>query len=379
MLPGNTGERALNEMKRKVLILGKLPPPFMGPAIATSILLNSGLKDRYHLIHLDIRAHTDINQLGRFSFKKVFRNLSIYSRLHNIIRKEKPELVLIPIAQTTMGFLKDAAFIFIASAGKGKVILQLRGSGFRSWYESSGILTRRLVRHTLSKAAGVIVLGEKLRFLFEPFFNSDKIFVAPNGADYAIPAVGTSEDDQTVNVLYLANLQGTKGIEDVIQSIRILKEKSLSGFSLKVAGAWRDSHTRDICTGLVNDHSLPVEFIGPIHGDRKTEILAESDIFVFTPREPEGHPWVIVESMAAGLPIISTDQGAITESVLHGKNGFIVDPFSPQQIADKLTELINDKQLRNSMGEMSQKLYREKFNEDALVGNYSRIFDQIIS
>ena len=81
-------------MKRKVLILGKLPPPFMGPAIATSILLNSGLKDRYHLIHLDIRAHTDIHQLGRFSFKKVFRNLSIYSRLHNLIKKEQPELVL---------------------------------------------------------------------------------------------------------------------------------------------------------------------------------------------------------------------------------------------------------------------------------------------
>jgi len=67
-----------------------------------------------------------------------------------------------------------------------------------------------------------------------------------------------------------------------------------------------------------------VHVVGPVVGTQKFELLSSSDIFVFpTYYPPEGHPWVIVEALAAGLPIISTDQGAITESVFHGvrKNG----------------------------------------------------------
>jgi glycosyltransferase involved in cell wall biosynthesis len=365
-------------MKKKVLILGKLPPPYMGPAIATSILLNSGLKERYDLIHLDVRAHKDINQLGRFSFKKIFRNFSIYFKLNGLIKKEQPDLTLIPIAQTTIGFFKDAMFILIASAGKGKVLVQLRGSGFRAWYESAGPITKKLTRYTLSKAEGVIVLGEKLRYLFEPFFNLEKIFVAPNGADYRIVPGNRSEDASAVNLLYLANLQGSKGIEDVIRGINILKEDPSLKFKLTVAGAWRDVHTKEVCTRLVKDHSLPVEFIGPVQSDRKMELLGQSDIFIFTPREPEGHPWVIVESMAAGLPVISTDQGAITESVIDGENGFIVDPYSPEQISKKLSELINNTELRKSMGSASLRSYESKFNESAMVRNYSAIFNKVL-
>ena len=49
--------------KPKVLILGKLPPPYIGPAVAAKIILNSKLKDSFKLIHLDTSDHRDISTL----------------------------------------------------------------------------------------------------------------------------------------------------------------------------------------------------------------------------------------------------------------------------------------------------------------------------
>jgi hypothetical protein len=50
--------------KAKILILGKLPPPIIGPAIATNIILNSTLKEEFKLVHLDTRMNTDVATMG---------------------------------------------------------------------------------------------------------------------------------------------------------------------------------------------------------------------------------------------------------------------------------------------------------------------------
>ena len=75
----------------------------------------------------------------------------------------------------------------------------------------------------------------------------------------------------------------------------------------------------------------------------------------------EGHPWVIVEALAAGLPIISTDRGAIIESVIDGYNGYIVNPKRPKEIAEKIIKLTDDKDLRDQMSINSLNVYKEKF------------------
>src|SRR5215216_6609 len=114
--------------KPKVLILGKLPPPYMGPAIATEILLNSGLKDQFELLHVNTKANDSLATLGKWNVSKLFRNAGIYFRMLGAIVKHRPQLVLIPISQTTTGFLKDFFFIALARFTFRKVLLQLRGS-----------------------------------------------------------------------------------------------------------------------------------------------------------------------------------------------------------------------------------------------------------
>lgn len=363
--------------KPKVVLLGKLPPPYMGPSLATQIILNSSLKESIELIHVDTKAYDSLSELGKFSVKKTIRNISIYLRLLKKCTLNRPQLVLVPISQTTSGFIKDSIFILIAKLCFIKVLLQLRGSDFKRWYDGAPLPVRWYVRFIMSLCEGIIVLGNSLVYLFKDFFTENNIYVSPNGANYEIPKQRKRSNE--VKILYLANLQASKGIEDLLEAVKKLKERGITNFYLDVVGGWRTEITKNDCTQFVESNQLPVTFYPPSAGADKFRHLGEADIFVFTPRAPEGHPWVLVESMCAGLPIIGTDRGAMAESIMDNKNGFIVGIQSPNEIADKLQLLIKDEELRLSMGKESRQLYLTNFTEEKMVERLKNIFLTVIN
>ncbi len=359
------------------MILGKIPPPFMGPSIATQIILNSSLKEVYELIHVDTRVNKDLSTMGKFSLKKIFQSISIWGKMLSQILTKRPSLVIIPISQSTSGYLKDLIFILIAKLTFRKTLVHLRGSNFLNWMNSASEPASFFVRTTLKINNGVIVLGNNLRYLFKGIFPEQNIYVSPNGGDYVFPPSQKNGND--ISVLYLANLQPSKGIEDLLNAIAILKNEKVENFHLDVVGAWRSKGVEDSCKKIVNENNLPVNFHPADAAKKKFQFFANAHIFVFAPRDPEGHPWVIVEAMAAGLPIISTDRGAIIESVKEGENGFIVPASDPVSIADKLKKLILDSDLRNKMSTASRLIYENGFTEKKMVENLSRIIETVIA
>ncbi|HKR06206.1 MAG TPA: glycosyltransferase family 4 protein [Bacteroidia bacterium] len=359
-------------------MLGKLPPPYMGPSIATEIILGSSLKNSFDIFHIDTKANESLLTLGKWSLKKIIRNNAIYFKMWKSVLKNKPDLVWVPISQTAVGFIKDSVFILIARLSGKKVMLHLRGSDFKNWMENkASFFTKWYVKRILKSTQGIIVLGNNLKYLFEEYYPAGKIFVVPNGANYKIP-VSEKTTGQPVKIIYLGNLQAGKGIEDVLEAMVILKDQFKKTVELTIIGGWRNENTKARCLSLVEQNKLPVIFYPPEIAKEKFKHLAASDIFVFTPRDPEGHPWVIVEAMAAGLPIISTDRGAITESVIHGQNGFIVQSNHPEQIAGKLNELIENPDTRNKMATESRRLYLENFTEEKMVERLVQSFKAVL-
>ena len=362
--------------KPKVIIVGKLPPPYIGPAVATNILLNSKLNEKYELFHLNTTVNKTVKEFGKGKLKKVGKNLKIYIRLFLFLRKNKPELILIPISQTTLGFLKDSIFILLSAFFPIKILLQLRGSNFKNWMNSSSGITRRFVRFCLNRTSGIVVLGNNLKHLFEDYYPEDKIHVVPNGCDINIPE--SNLKSEKVQLLYFANFLPTKGIKEVLEALLILKEKGYDQFKLNAVGAWDNEEYRHECKRLIDELGDLVDFHAPMSGDQKWQTFANAEIFLFTPNSPEGHPWVIVEALSARLPIISTDQGAIVESVIHLQNGYIVESSNPTQIASSLEELLIDSKKRIEFGKRSQIQYQNNFTENQMVENMSNVFNTIL-
>ena len=86
-------------------------------------------------------------------------------------------------------------------------------------------------------------------------------------------------------------------------------------------------------------------------------------MLLFPPVEPEGHPRVVLEAIAAGLPVVTTRRGAIPETIVDGDSGFVLDDPVPRALADQVLRLLEDSELRAHMGERARERYLAEFTQ----------------
>lgn len=92
----------------------------------------------------------------------------------------------------------------------------------------------------------------------------------------------------------------------------------------------------------------------------------------------EGISNSILEYMAMGLPVIASKGGGTDEIVEDGKNGFLIPPFDPKTLTDRLDRLIRDKDLRKRYGQQGAALVREKFNIRDKTGEYLEAYGKVL-
>lgn len=347
----------------------------MGTSIWFEVLRNSSLNKYFQILWFNVNVHKDFSTFGKVNINNIWSNLKLYIKFFYLLRNFKPELVLVPISQSTSGFLKDSIFIRLARK-KTRTLVMLHGSNLKNWLNDSSALINHYVAGSFKETNGAIVLGKNLKHIFFTWYPEEKIYVVPNGLSYNnIPPTG--RNNTLLIVRYIGSLTKSKGIIDLIEAVRHLGE-SKNKFKLIINGIWRDPEVKKKCEMIIQENLLPVEYEGEVTGSWKNLAYSETDIFVFTPNKPEGHPMVIIEAMASGLPIIATDQGAITESVHNGVNGFIVKPDSPLEIAEKIRYLINNPEERMRMGRESRRFYEENLREEIMVDRLKDVINRVL-
>jgi len=88
----------------------------------------------------------------------------------------------------------------------------------------------------------------------------------------------------------------------------------------------------------------------------------------------EGLSNVILESMAAGKPVVVTNVGGSSEIVMDGVNGFLVPPADPPAMADAILTLLQNPEKAIQMGNAGKKLAQEKFSVEAMVRSYEHLY-----
>jgi glycosyltransferase involved in cell wall biosynthesis len=122
-----------------------------------------------------------------------------------------------------------------------------------------------------------------------------------------------------------------------------------------------------------------VRFVGKIPYARIREHYRKAAVVVIPSlwHEPFGIP--VIEAMAAGIAVIATRGGAFPEIVEHERTGLLVDRGDAIGLADAISRLISDDQLRTAMGIAGRKRARELFSWDRVVGQLQGLYEGLHS
>jgi glycosyltransferase involved in cell wall biosynthesis len=356
--------------KKTIIYIAPTPPPYMGPSIATQIILGSRFIDEFNVIHIDTADRRPLSRLAKIDITNFYLAFKHYLILLRRLACSHADLVYVPISQTAIGFLRDIPFIILAKLFRKKVVLHLRGGHFREFYDSSNGFVKLLIRKVLNFADRMIVLGNSLKILFDGLIPEEKLSVVPNGLNIGLDKIRKKNPQKdNLLILFLSNLIETKGFKDVLYSVKKVT-RNHTNVKYIFVGSWRNDKDRFECSDYIKREKIEdyVEFKGSVTGSNKTRLLRDADIFAFPTYYPmEGHPWVIVEAMASSLPIITTDQGCIKESVIDGENGFVISKRNPDLIAEKIIYFVENSAARERMGQKSRELYEANFTEEHFV------------
>jgi len=380
-----------DRMRPCILLVGPFPPPYQGVTLMFQTILESSLNLEFTLLPFNMSyGGSKSSPGGEWSFKKILSNIKRTYKLIKILRKEQPQIVYISLSQTCLGLIRNSLWILLAKRFS-RCIVHLHGSYFRILYNSVNPLVRILTRRALSQVDACIVLSEQFRPIFSGLIPNERIFVVPNGIseqtisdrDFQLAMERRRMNPLgPLKVVFLSNLFEAKGFGYLLEAAAMLAKRGLiNHYYFVLAGAWENKAVQCKWQAFVQQNSLAdhVRFLGVISGKDKFQLLLDSDVFVLPTYQYEGQPLSIVEAMAAGLPIIATDQGCITEMVQDGVNGFIVPQRDAISIVDRLELLRNDPDLRFRMGGASRSIYIHYYTQDIFINGLKRVFLQILS
>ncbi len=325
-------------------------------------------------VHLDTSDHREVGNVGRLDARNIWLALRHWRTMAGLVRANPPRLVYLPIAQGTLGFLRDSLLFSVARGQRIPVIVHLHGASFGQFYSRTGILMRGLIRSCMGQAVCAIVLGDSLRGVFSGLVEAEKVAVLPNGVPMPAQFLESSERKESENVLFLSNLSASKGYLDVIEAAAIVIRRRARA-SFHIAGEWPSRSEQRAAVATVESRGLAdnVIFHGAVSGLRKWELYSQCNVFVFPPRHLEGQPVVILEAMSHGLPVVSTPQGGIIDVVIPGQTGLLVPPQDPRALAIAINSLLEDGSLRARMGRSGRELYAAKFTAEAFQRNLADI------
>ena len=361
------------ESNPKVLFFLKTPPPITGATLMNERISKSDLLfKKYHIKNIDISYSDSIKNLGRFQISKGIKFFKYFFLLTKELLFFKPDLIYFQISTTGISFVRDSLYVFMMKLFNKKIVFHLRSKGIKR-----AIKNKFVNNYYKFKNVYCICLSDILVEEVEEICNK-KIFVVNNG----IPITNTDSLNVSRienNILFLSNIMKEKGIFDFLDALEILLKKRID-FRGTIVGEEGDI-SKELLLSEIKMRKLDdyIKYIGPKYSNDKFKEYLKSDIFVFpTYYKAETFGGVIIEAMQFKLPVISTNIASVPYIIDNGVTGYIVEKNQPNEIADRLRYLINNKDEKIKMGLAGYRKFLDRYTFDKFELNMDNVFKTIL-
>ena len=290
-----------------------------------------------------------------------FGDLCYLRQLKHCMKKLRPDMVF---SYT----VKPVIYGSIAAASASVKYIYGMITGLGRAYSASGVkatvvrfITKRFYKIALKKCRKVIFQNpDDARELVEMgCLKKDKI-ERVDGSGVNMERFKRTPLPQETIFLMVSRIIREKGVLDYCKAAEIVKPAYpharfilLGAFDSSIGGLYPEDVREYAEKGIVE---IPGEVKDPV------QTYQESTVFVLPSYYREGLPRTILEAMSCGRPVITTDWTGCRLTVEEGRNGYLVPVRDAEALADRMTRLLDDRALLESMGNESYELCREKFD-----------------
>ncbi|NYZ79012.1 glycosyltransferase family 4 protein [Candidatus Micrarchaeota archaeon] len=247
------------------------------------------------------------------------------------------------------------------------------GSGFAS--QIANIYRRTMMKFVLGKADKIIVTNKK-QLKFSPFLGgyAEKVKIIPPGVDTKKfkPLKVEKEENSVFFLSVLDRFHEYKGLEHLLRALKIVKNE-INDVKLTVGGGGElTEHYKGIAHQLgLKDN---VDFIGQIAESELVKQYNMSELFVLPSTSPaqEGFGIVLLEAMACGVPVVTTDIVGMAEEIEKENAGIVITPTDAESLADAIVIGLENKK----NGKNARRL-AERYNWRIIAKNISEVYSSI--
>lgn len=372
----------------KILMLNyEFPPLGGGAANANYYLLKEFSKDK------DLEIDVITSSVGKFKKSKFSENINLYrldigKNKDNLHYQTNKDLLLFSLKA-----LKESIKLnkknnydlihawfgipcgFIAMFLHKPFLVALRGSDVPFYNPRFRVADRYffkyLSRVIWKKSSSVVANSEGLKTLAKETSPKQKIAVIYNGVDTnEFLPVNRKKTGKTLRIILVSRLIKRKGINYLLDALSQIKQEN---FHLMVIG---DGNQREHLEKMAKEAGLvnKVSFLGLVSHKSISQYYSQSDLFIL-PSLNEGMSNTVLEAMASGLPIITTNVGGSKELIKD--NGFVVNPRSSEEILDAIKKYLADPSLLIKHGKESRRI-AERMSWENVAKNYKSLYNSLL-
>ncbi len=251
------------------------------------------------------------------------------------------------------------------------------------WFRSPRYILHRFffpfVERQILQRFPVIVLTDNIRRRLAPW-TRHPVWVIPPGIDpHFLPLASMRREDvvKPGRILCISVVERRKGLLDLLEALWLLRDRYPSVHLVHAGKVVSQTYKREL-EAYIHQHGLEerVQFLGRVTEARLLELLLRAEVFVL-PSYEESFGLVLVEAMAAGVPVISTRIGGIQEVVEEGRSGLLVPPGDPVALAGKIAMVFEDRVLRDRLVQAGKERARA-FSWEAVTARVFRLYRQLL-
>lgn len=366
--------------RKKGLLLIHLPPPVHGVSVINQWIIDSEKINEDILIDsVNLATARTIQDIGKQGLAKYFTLIKIYFKTFLKLLSNRYDFMYITLSPIGSAFIKDSLLVLLARLFSIPVFIHLHGKGIAPNLDASKNWVIKYYNYVF-RNCHVIHLADSLVPDLKLINSYKKISILNNG----IPTFNLGEKNKLskISILHLSNLIESKGSYTILEAANELLRQDVKNFEINYVGNWNSEAYKKMFLNYIRINSLEknVNILGPLYGHDKQNILSKSDIFVLPTYYPnECFPLTIIEAFQAGLPVISTYEGAIPEIIQDGANGFLVESKNPFELAAKMKLLIESEPLRKEMSQKAIQAYHTKYTFSIFEDNFLNIIKKATS